>query len=116
MIDPHAGAQMDPATAPSEPTFDQEAEYLLERAAQQIRWLCERNTVLQMKSDTVDQLCSIGKPPPYGNSVGPLAVEPSFLYRIESLLRIRKEAREAEQRKAAAANGTPNPTSTPLGY
>lgn len=113
--------QSDP-NAPTEPTFDQEAEHLLERAAQQIRWLSERNALLQMKSDTVDQLCSLGKSPTsYAGSTNTMSMgaEPSFLYRIDSLLRIRKEARQAEERKAKAAaeaaNASPDPESIPLG-
>lgn len=128
MINPHDGAQTDPNNAPIEPTFDQEAECLLERAAQHIRWLTERNALLQMKSDTVDQLCSLGKSPPqYGNSVSGMNAEPSFLYRIEALLRVRKEARQHDtvaairaklvaEIKAAAANASPDPRTTPLGF
>lgn len=111
-------AMTDP-NAPSEPTFDQEAEHLLERAAQQIRWLSERNALLQMKSDTVDQLCLLGKPSQFSNAITGMNAEPSFLYRIDSLLRIRKEARQAEVRKAKAAaeaaNASPDPESIPLG-
>lgn len=107
-------------SAPIEPTFDVEAEHLLERAAQQIRWLTERNALLQVQVDTVDKLCLLGKPAPqFANTVmaaGGFRDAPDFLYRIESLLRVRKEQRHAEERKAAAANASPDPRSTPLGF
>lgn len=102
-------AQMDPGAAVPQPVlagWDERAADALDDAARYILQLESRLQLLQMKCDTVDQLCSMGKTPlHHGNSVSTTVgrgIHDSYMLRRMRLLVDERIENVRQQRMAAA--------------